>query len=121
MTREISVWRPLVVAHRGGVAWTQFPENSAEGFAAACEAGFPCECDVHASADGEPVVIHDPTVDRTTSRGGLVSELSSAELHQLRLRGQFGESSSVVPLLRDVAPLVTFVEVKPTAAPQLVE
>jgi glycerophosphoryl diester phosphodiesterase len=121
MTTDPSAWRPLIVAHRGGVAWTPFPENSAEGFAAACEAGNPCECDVHMSADREPVVLHDATLDRTTTRTGPVKNLSSAELRSIKLRDQFGESASTIPLLRDVAQWVAFVEIKPPDAPQLVE
>jgi glycerophosphoryl diester phosphodiesterase len=122
MPNELPAWRPLVIAHRGGVAWTQFPENSAEGFAAAWEAGYPCECDVQVSADGEPVVLHDSTLDRTTMRTGSASELPWDELQAVRLRDQFGEpSASTIPLLRDVARWVSFVEVKPVDAPKLVE
>src|SRR4051794_10412062 len=121
MSMETSPWRPLVVAHRGGVAWTEFPENSAEGFRAARDAGFPCECDVQVSSDGEPVVIHDSTLERTTSRSGPVQALSSAELSQIKLADRFGETSCNVSLLRDVARWVSFVEIKPVDAPRLVE
>src|SRR5689334_11873142 len=41
------------------------------------------EIDVHLSADGIPVVIHDPTLDRTTDRTGPVNALSAAELSRV--------------------------------------
>ena len=42
-------------------------ENSISAFAAAAEAGYAIECDLHISADGVPIVFHDPTLDRLTS------------------------------------------------------
>ena len=59
----------LLAAHRGGsLLW---PENSLLAFrnAVALGADF-IEFDVHLSRDGEVVVIHDPTLDRTTSGSG---------------------------------------------------
>jgi hypothetical protein len=50
-----------------------------------------------------------------------VKNLSSAELRAIKLRDQFGESASTIPLLRDVAQWVAVVEIKPPDAPQLVE
>jgi glycerophosphoryl diester phosphodiesterase len=57
--------RPLIIAHRG--ASTVAPENTLPAFAAAAPAGADAvECDVHLSADGVPVVIHDDDLRRTT-------------------------------------------------------
>jgi glycerophosphoryl diester phosphodiesterase len=74
--------RPLVFAHRGGSAIG--PENTVvamtRGLAAGAD-GF--ECDVRLAADGVPVVIHDPTLDRTTSGTGPVHALTSAALAAL--------------------------------------
>ncbi|MGA2232917.1 MAG: glycerophosphodiester phosphodiesterase [Tepidisphaeraceae bacterium] len=79
----------IVVAHRG--LHSVHPENSLAAFAAAWQAGIKwCECDVHATADGVPVVIHDETLERTTAMRGLVRETEWAEL------------SDVVPTLRQV-------------------
>lgn len=55
------------------------------------------ECDVHQSSDGELVVIHDYTLDRTTNGSGLVGQHSLAELRQLDVGG--GER---LPLLTEV-------------------
>jgi glycerophosphoryl diester phosphodiesterase len=73
---------PLVGGHRGNPA--EHPENTLASFRSAIELGVDMiECDVHLSADGELVVIHDHTLDRTTSGSGLVAERTLAELRAL--------------------------------------
>jgi glycerophosphoryl diester phosphodiesterase len=55
-----------------------------ESFRLAREQGAPyLEMDIHLSADGEPVVIHDNSVSRTTGRRGRVENMTLAELRQL--------------------------------------
>jgi len=74
--------RTLVFAHRGGAAL--WPENTLTAFAGAWELGVDVlEMDVHVTADGVPVVIHDRSVDRTTDGSGLVGSFTLAELKQL--------------------------------------
>lgn len=76
---------PLISAHRGGRA--EAPENTVAAFRYAAGLGTPgAECDVHLSADGVPVVIHDDTVDRTTDGTGEIRDLTAAELAQLDAR-----------------------------------
>lgn len=91
-----------IASHRGGAfLW---PENSLLAFRKAL--AWPAEqieFDVHASADGEPVVIHDATLDRTTDSLGPVAALPWAELQMLRIRGTGGEC---LPHLSQVAALV---------------
>ena len=71
--------RLTVFAHRGGAALA--PENTAVAFAQAVAMGVDgCELDVRLARDGEVVVIHDPTLDRTTDASGPVSALTAAEL-----------------------------------------
>jgi glycerophosphoryl diester phosphodiesterase len=71
-----------VIAHRGGSALA--PENTLEAFRAGVAQGAEAlEVDVRATADGEAVVIHDATVDRTTDRAGPVVALSLAELRDV--------------------------------------
>jgi glycerophosphoryl diester phosphodiesterase len=74
---------PLLVAHRGGAKLA--PENTLEAFqrAIALWRADILETDVHLSADGEVVVIHDPTVDRTTDGSGRVRDLPWAALREL--------------------------------------
>jgi len=93
-------------AHRGGaLLW---PENSLLAFRNAAEtlgADF-LEFDVHLSKDGEVVVIHDPTLDRTTTGRGPVRERTLAELRALRLRDRTGAvTGETVPALDDVVAL----------------
>ena len=72
----------LVYAHRGASAYA--PENTLEAFRLAMEMGADgFELDVHLSADGQLVVIHDETVDRTTNGTGLVREMTLAQLQAL--------------------------------------
>lgn len=71
-----------VAAHRG---WrTAYPENTMESFCAAEALGVDqLEMDVRVTKDNELVIIHDPTVDRTTNGTGLVCEKTLEELKAL--------------------------------------
>ncbi len=72
----------IIIAHRGDT--TQAPENTMAAFQEALSAGAEgVEFDVQASRDGEPVVIHDESVERTTDGKGLVGEQSLADLIKL--------------------------------------
>lgn len=74
--------KPRLFGHRGaaGVA----PENTLPSFRRALADGVDVfELDVHATRDGEVVVLHDPTLERTTDGVGRVAALSFAELVQL--------------------------------------
>lgn len=79
---------PLVVAHRGNSSVA--PENTMPAFASAVAAGADMiEIDVHVSADGVAVVIHDRTVDRTSNGSGAVAALGLDELVRLDAGGWF--------------------------------
>jgi glycerophosphoryl diester phosphodiesterase len=72
---------PVNLAHRGASA--RAPENTMEAFRLAVELGAGgLELDVHLTRDGYVVVIHDPTLDRTTDRTGAVSAMTLDELSQ---------------------------------------
>jgi glycerophosphoryl diester phosphodiesterase len=74
--------RVIAYAHQGG-AW-EGPSSTLYAIAAALEAGATAiELDVHATADGQLVVCHDPTVDRTTNSSGRIAELTYSELAAL--------------------------------------
>ena len=110
--------RPAVVGHRGAALVS--PENTLASFRRALDDGAQLlECDVHLSADGELVVMHDQTIDRTAEassplRSGAIAELTRAELDRVILpEGQ--HIPSLTELLEmSRAPL--FVEVKAEAA-----
>jgi glycerophosphoryl diester phosphodiesterase len=73
---------PVNLAHRGASA--RAPENTLEAFRLAVEAGAGgLELDVHVTRDGEVVVIHDATVDRTTDGSGAVAEMELEEIQRL--------------------------------------
>jgi glycerophosphoryl diester phosphodiesterase len=73
----------MLVAHRGGAGLA--PENTLAAFERALSwwGADMLELDVRLTADGEVVVIHDATVDRTTDGSGLVSSFRYGELAQL--------------------------------------
>lgn len=69
----------LVIAHRGDSAHR--PENTLASFSSALEVGARLvELDVRLTRDGMPVIIHDATLDRTTTGKGPVSEHTSSEV-----------------------------------------
>lgn len=74
---------PLLIGHRGAAGLA--PENTMPSFREAVERwGVDMiELDVRSTADGECVVIHDATVDRTTDGHGPVAEKRLAELREL--------------------------------------
>jgi len=73
---------PINFAHQGGAKVV--PEDTIEGLREGfAMGGGVVECDVHASADGTIVVIHDAVVDRTTDGTGLVAEKTVQELQSL--------------------------------------
>ena len=73
---------PVVLGHRGAAGVT--PENTLLSFARALEQGAHIiESDVHGTADGAPVLLHDPRVDRTTDGSGAVAEMPLEQLRTL--------------------------------------
>ena len=87
---------PLAFAHRGGAG--EGDENTTAAFERAIELGFRyVETDVHATADGVPVVFHDATLDRLTGRSGAIGALTWADLRSIRIAG-----AAAVPRLDEV-------------------
>ena len=92
-------------AHRGGaLLW---PENSLLAFRSATAMGADyLELDVHLTRDDEVVVIHDPTLDYTTTGAGPVRDRTLAELAPLRLRDRTGAlTDEQIPTLDQVVAL----------------
>jgi len=74
--------RPLIISH--AACKGHAPENTLAGIRAALELGSEAiEIDVHCTADGVPVLLHDDEVDRTTDGTGDVRTKSLAELQRL--------------------------------------
>lgn len=75
----------IVIAHRGD--WRNAPENSIQAIENSIEMGVDMvEIDVRKTKDGQLVLMHDETVDRTTTGKGKVADLTLAELQKLYLR-----------------------------------
>ena len=118
---------PLIVAHRGASAVA--PENTLAAFQRAIENGAEgIEFDVRLAGDGVPVVVHDPTLDRTARRSTRVSDLTSNELSQIDVGTSFNHANpelatpefekQTIPTLRETLDLLAgfsgriFVELK---------
>lgn len=96
-----------LMAHRGASGLA--PENTLAAFALCLEYGPQwIELDVHASADGEIIVMHDGTVDRTTDGSGAIGELTLKQLKALDAGSWKGPefAGEPVPTLGEVAALV---------------
>ena len=94
--------RTNCIAHRGFSG--EYPENTMLAFQKAVEAGCDgIELDVHLTKDGEIVVIHDETVDRTTDGRGAVKDYTLSELRRLDASGRFTGLFGVqhIPTLRE--------------------
>lgn len=120
-------WPPLIIGHRGAAG--EAPENTLAAFELAVRQGAEgIEFDVHLSADGVPVVIHDARLDRTTSGSGWVREHTAGVLKRLDAGSWFNRRYPVrartryagrkIPLLAEVLEWVSarkclaFVEIK---------
>lgn len=117
--RPVPAGWPANVAHRG--ASLRRPENTLAAFRAAVEEGAGgIELDVRLTRDGHPVVMHDPTVDRTTDGFGAVAGMTLAEVRRLDAGGA-GRPDERVPMLREVLaefPDVTFnIDIKDSRPP----
>ncbi|WP_166844552.1 glycerophosphodiester phosphodiesterase family protein [Isoptericola sp. BMS4] len=98
---------PATAAHRGYSSVT--PENSLAAYAAAMKTGAEyVEIDVHTTADGVPVVMHDQTVDRTTNGTGDVALLDVGYLAGLEAGSFFSPAfaEQPVPTFADVLDLM---------------
>jgi len=92
-----------IIGHRGAAG--TYPENTMVSFMACEKLGADgIELDVHLTKDGEIVVIHDETINRTTNGKGFVKDYTLAEIKQFdasyKFKGQF--SNCVIPTLREV-------------------
>jgi glycerophosphoryl diester phosphodiesterase len=95
--------RTLNFAHRGASAHA--PQNTLAAFLLAADMGADgIELDVHLSADGEVVVIHDDTVNATTDGRGRVGEMTLSELQALDAGSWFdpGFQGERIPTLQQV-------------------
>jgi glycerophosphoryl diester phosphodiesterase len=102
-----------IFGHRG--AKGTYPENTLLSFKKAIEIGVDgLELDVHVTKDGEVVVIHDETLDRTTSGSGWIKDLTLAEIRKVSAGSRFCHFNKYeknwdhekVPTLQEVLELI---------------
>ena len=87
---------PVNLAHRGASA--ALPENTLEAFKSGLEAGAGgIELDVHVTRDGEVVVMHDDTVERTTDGSGPIADMTLAQVRALDAGYRFGPDGEIHP------------------------
>ncbi|OCT12225.1 glycerophosphodiester phosphodiesterase [Paenibacillus pectinilyticus] len=99
--------KPIVIGHRGSAG--EAPENTLASFALAVEQGADgIELDVQLTKDGEIVVCHDLTLDRTTNGSGYIGEKLWEDLKHLDAGSWFSEAftGERIPLLRQVFDLL---------------
>ena len=95
-----------IFAHRGASGYA--PENTLEAFRLAMEQGADgIELDVHLTKDGEVVVIHDETLDRTSNGQGKVRDYTLEELKKFSFHNHIEKYKGVqIPTLKEVLDLV---------------
>ena len=90
-----------ICAHRG--YWKDAPENSVKAVTLAIENQIDMiELDVRTSKDGEMVLMHDATIERTTNGTGKVSELNYKELLSYNLYHDGVLTEEKIPLFKDI-------------------
>jgi glycerophosphoryl diester phosphodiesterase len=117
---------PRWIAHRG--AGELAPENTLAAFRLGAQHGYRAfECDVKLSADGVPFLLHDATLERTTSGQGRAADLPWSALSRLDAGGWHGRTyaGEPPPTLQAVAAFVRAnghhlnIEIKPTPGDEL--
>jgi len=99
---------PRVIGHRGAKATS--PENTLASIRQAVAEGATwVEFDVKLTADGHPVLMHDPTLERTTNGKGKVAETTLAEIRALDAGSWFGGrfAGEKVPTLEEALEAMT--------------
>lgn len=99
-------------AHRGFSG--RYPENTILAFRKAIESGCDgIELDVQMTRDGQLVIIHDESVDRTCNGNGFVSELKLSELRRFDAYGAFPRQfgTNRIPTLREYFDLIRYKDV----------
>ncbi len=92
----------LKIGHRGAKGYE--PENTIIAFQKAIDLGCDgIELDVHLSSDGEIIVIHDETIDRTTNGKGIVNQMKLSELKTFRIN-----KKHEIPTLKEVFELINY-------------
>ncbi len=95
----------MVASHRGD--WRNFPENSLEAIESAIKMGVDIvEIDLQRTKDGELILMHDATLDRTSTGTGMIADTTFAYIKTLKLRNGCNiRTKHNVPTLREALKL----------------
>lgn len=95
-----------IVGHRGGAGMA--PENSLQCIEKGIQTGADMiEIDIHLTKDGELVVCHDQTIDRTTTGTGKIAEMTLNEIRKFHIVDKNGEETDEkIPTLNEVLKLI---------------
>lgn len=95
----------MVASHRGD--WRNFPENSLEAIESAIKMGVDIvEIDLQRTKDGELILMHDATLDRTSTGTGMIADTTLAYIKTLKLRNGCNiRTKHNVPTLREALKL----------------
>lgn len=104
--------RPLVIAHADDSGQGLFPGNTAVFLQqmAALKVDV-LEMDVHLTADGALVLMHDATVDRTTDGKGAIRAMSLTDLQKLNVAHNWSKNGETYPYRQDPQRILTIDEV----------
>lgn len=106
--------KPLVVGHRGVPSLED--ENTLEGAIKSVELGADAvENDIYITKDNHLVIMHDATVDRTTTSKGLIEDMTLAEVKALRTKGKgyaVPTMAEFFQTFKDNKKVVHFIEIK---------
>lgn len=99
-----SSWKPMISVHRGGGEMQNYPENCIESFDYFAKA-IPSiiECDIEMSKDSVLFMMHDNSLDRTTTSSGKIIEKNFKDFSDAKLKDNFGNVTSYrIPLLAEI-------------------
>lgn len=97
--------RVLVASHRAD--WRGFPENSLAAIESAIEIGVDIvELDLQETADGELIIMHDETINRTTTGKGKIAEMTLDSIRHFKLKNGVNiKTNHPIPTLREALEL----------------
>ncbi|MBK8653664.1 MAG: glycerophosphodiester phosphodiesterase family protein [Haliscomenobacter sp.] len=95
---------PLISAHRGGRFYPGLPENSLAVFKYTLQhTPAMLECDISLTKDSALYILHDNSLDRTTTCSGPIQDWTSKQLKACRLEDDFGKrTTEKIPSLKEV-------------------
>ncbi len=101
--RDPSCKKIWVMTHRAHTTDRSIPENSVSAVKAAIAAGAEAvECDTHRTKDGQIVVCHDQTINRTTTGAGDITSMTLAQIRSYKLLDRDGNpTNEVMPTLEE--------------------